>query len=661
VGRTAELELFRAALAESEPSFTVLFLHGPGGVGKTALLDVLGDLAVAAGREPVRVDGRALDPTPRAFLAAAEGLPSERPVLLVDTFEAIQPLAEWLRGEFLPGLPAAALVVIAGREPPEDDWATDVGWRELLRTIALRNLPPEDVHRYLAATDVDPALHADVVSLSYGHPLAMVLTADLARRAGTLPPEHAPDIVRALVRRFTADLPSSRHRAALEISAHVRFTTEGLLRSVLSVDSRGLFEWLRSLAFMEESALGLYPHDVARDALDTDLRRRDPELFAHVHRQVREHVLSRVRSASGMEQQRRTTDLLFLHRGNPAVRGFWDWASLGDAYADRLRDGDREPIVRMTTRHQGAEQARLLEYWLDRQPRGVFVFRADGTAPIGYAFLLALHDATEADLAVDPGARAMWDYTQRFGPTRSGEEVYAGRFFMDAEAYQQPSRSMNMISVRHVQDLFSRARPAWDLIGVFEDAEFWAPMFDHIDFHRADQASYTIGGRTYSVFAHDWRQRDLDAWLTMMAEREIAESVEPADPPAPVLVLSQPDFADAVKGALRDLSRAERLADSPLLRSRLVRDEADPVDALRRLARRAADRLRGDARDEKLFRALDRTYLRPAPTQERAAELLGLPFSTYRRHLVRGIDRVVADLWRQELYGVDGPTEVSSE
>ena len=37
--------------------------------------------------------------------------------------------------------------------------------------------------------------------------------------------------------------------------------------------------------------------------------------------------------------------------------------------------------------------------------------------------------------------------------------------------------------------------------------------------------------------------------------------------------------------------------------------------------------------------------------QEAAAEVLGLPYSTYRRHLAQGVARIVAWLWDREVYG----------
>ena len=67
--------------------------------------------------------------------------------------------------------------------------------------------------------------------------------------------------------------------------------------------------------------------------------------------------------------------------------------------------------------------------------------------------------------------------------------------------------------------------------------------------------------------------------------------------------------------------------------------------------RSSAEELNRHPRDQRLYRALYRTFLNPAATQERAADLLGLPFSTYRAHLRAGTQRVTELLWRQELYG----------
>ena len=53
-------------------------------------------------------------------------------------------------------------------------------------------------------------------------------------------------------------------------------------------------------------------------------------------------------------------------------------------------------------------------------------------------------------------------------------------------------------------------------------------------------------------------------------------------------------------------------------------------------------------RDQRLYRVLELTYLNPAPKQEAVADRLGLSFSTYRRHLTTGVDRLTEWLWRQE-------------
>lgn len=60
--------------------------------------------------------------------------------------------------------------------------------------------------------------------------------------------------------------------------------------------------------------------------------------------------------------------------------------------------------------------------------------------------------------------------------------------------------------------------------------------------------------------------------------------------------------------------------------------------------------LQDSPRDAKGFRALHQTYLAPAPSQEVAAQVLGLPSSTYRRHLSAGLRAITDILWEQELH-----------
>jgi DNA-directed RNA polymerase specialized sigma24 family protein len=121
------------------------------------------------------------------------------------------------------------------------------------------------------------------------------------------------------------------------------------------------------------------------------------------------------------------------------------------------------------------------------------------------------------------------------------------------------------------------------------------------------------------------------------------------------------EFDQAVRNTLRSWRRPDILGDSPMAHSRMVAEAGgdDPVAALRRIFSSALDTLRDDPRQAKFHRVLAATFLDGAPTQEAAAERLGLPFSTYRRHLARGLSGLSALLWKAETHGIsflDSPT-----
>jgi hypothetical protein len=84
--------------------------------------------------------------------------------------------------------------------------------------------------------------------------------------------------------------------------------------------------------------------------------------------------------------------------------------------------------------------------------------------------------------------------------------------------------------------------------------------------------------------------------------------------------------------------------------TRLAQGSSGPsADVCRSQLRRAVACIGRQPRGAALHRVLDRTFVRPAPTQEAAAEVLGLPFSTYRRHLAAAVDNLVDLLWAVEI------------
>jgi TolB-like protein len=115
-------------------------------------------------------------------------------------------------------------------------------------------------------------------------------------------------------------------------------------------------------------------------------------------------------------------------------------------------------------------------------------------------------------------------------------------------------------------------------------------------------------------------------------------------------VISRVEFETAVKDALRHYARPDLLFGNRLLQADVLqrRSAAATVQDLRTMLAATAGTLFANARDQKLHRVLELTYFDPAPKQETAADRLGLPFSTYRRHLTTGVGRIVDWLWQQE-------------
>lgn len=673
VGRTAELELFKGALAEP-PAFAVLHLHGPGGIGKSSLLAQYAHLAAEDDRRVVRLDGRELDPSPEGLLAglgqAVGTAPDEvvdalatgpSPVLLLDTYELLRPADGWVRDELLPRLPEAALVVLAGRVPPGPGWRADPAWGELLRVVALRDLRAEAAHELLADRGLDERARDRVYALVRGHPLGLVLVADvLGSEGGTdsdrLSLTQTPEVIDTLLRRFLRQAPDDDHRRALHAAALAGVATEALLREVLDTDARAAFDWLRQLSFVAPVADGVAVHDLAAQTLNAELQWRDPDAWTELHAAITRHIERRITRASGGEQHRRLVDLLRLYRHHPVARRFFEIDRTDDRWVEPATSQDHAAIGALTREHEGDASAALVNYWLERQPTSFWAVRRHGSdTPAGFIANLLLRGGPDDEVAVDPVLARVWEHVRAHGPLRGDEGVRVVRFWIMRDGHQ-PLDAHHLVSARAALDWTTTPDLAWAVAALVE-VDRYEPIFEFMEFTRLG-TQVDVGPVSYGGFARDMRVTSFRDWLDLLRDRRAGvddgPGVQPWTPTQRLLVLAQDDFADAVRDALRGVARPGHLEGNPLLRSRVVVEHAGdgtPKEALTALLREVTDELADHPRDAKLHRALAATYLAPAPTQEVAAERLDLPFSTFRRHLAQGIEHVVARLWDLELHG----------
>ena len=686
VGREAECSLLQAALEAAELPFFVLVVFGPGGVGKTTLLRQFTAIAEGTHANAIYIDGRNIEPTSGGLLNAlrhaalavtsslviAEGDASavwqalnthqKRCVILIDTYETLAPLDGWLRDELLPNMPENVLLVLGGRQAPSPAWRADPVWNTLIRPMPLRNLNPDESRVYLAQRSIPAPQHEGVLQFTHGHPLALSLVAETFAQRGNVvtsfSPEETPDVIKALLERFVQKVPSPAHRSALEACALVRVLTEGLLGQMLkTADVHELFEWLRELSFIDSGRSGIFPHDLAREAIAADVRWRNPDWYAELHKRARAYYNARMNQVTGAEQQRVLFDFTFLHRDNAVVRQYVDWQESGSIRVEPARPSELPDIIEMIRACEGDESAHYAEHWFSLQPEGVFVLR-EANQIVGWLNRIALESAREADLQADPAAWKAWTYIRAHAPVRPGELATLLRFWGARDTYQAVSPAQSLTFISAVQYYLTMPRLAYTLF-VCADPDFWELLSAYADLERVTEHEWDSGGKHFGFFAHDWRATPPTQWLELMAERETALNPPTLSRPKPtttMIALSEPDFAEALRDALRLMSRSHSLRGNALLGSRLVMEKLGPnapenerVNGLQKLIVDAANTLQASPRDMKLYRAFYHTFIKPAASQEQAAEVIDVPFSTYRRHLQAAIERVTDMLWRREL------------
>ncbi|MCC6621692.1 MAG: AAA family ATPase [Deltaproteobacteria bacterium] len=662
VAREAELAVLDG-VGDGASGVRLVYVYGAPGIGKTSLLRRFVARCRERGRRVTHLDARELEPVPIALLRALaaalmlgdHAAVSERRLLdrlaralrraphplVIDEYPAADHLDAWVRDTLLPELPPGAGLVLATRGAPSVEWRAALGWPTSLRPLRLLELDASAARALLLARGAPR--HEGAHALTRGHPLALALVADTLARQPDVPLAlaHTPEVVQALVRRFVGDTTDPGQRAALEVLAVVRRLDEAtLVAMVQGADARALFAWLAQRAFVEVTPDGLRPHDLVREVLFADLRWRAPERYHALVTSAVDHLVARFRR--GGQSHRLALDVLYLHR---SVLGLGsDWDATSELHADLARPADLPALMAMIERHEGARSAEIFSLWFERGLE-VRVVRARDLAVVGFLANLVLERARPPEVRVDPVARGVWRALKE--SLRAGERALFVRWWMADDAYHTPSPTGLVLGSLMMARNFAPGL-AMSVCG-FSDEGFVAPM----NLTRIASADYEVDGHRIAVYGLDFRRTPLAVHLAHLTRRMMGE-LDVAPPQREVL--PRTTFDRAVRDALRHLHDPDRLAASPLVGTRIVTSatgvDANPAArgaALRRLVEDAVRELARSPRHVGLHAALLHTYLVPAVKQEVAADLAGLPFATYRRHLARAVAMISAALWQQEV------------
>jgi DNA-binding CsgD family transcriptional regulator len=444
VGREAELAELRVALAEGGPAAVVI--HGPGGVGKSRLLDVLCD-EQAGERRIVRVSCAEVEPTAEGFLRVLAGrlqvdptvsaiaeacAGAPRTLLVLDETERLRVLQAWLRTVFLPALPGEVTTVLAGRDAVHPVWRTAPEWHGLLHVLPLGAL--DDVAATRLLTDRGLGLEASAAVQRYarGYPLVLVLAAASRPVAGGIRPGPPAAVVEQLVGGVLSGLSDPLVRV-VEAAAVLPRMTEPLLAQVLADEPvTGPTAWgeLAGLPFVSLSESGLALHEVIRAAIVSRLEVRDPARATRIRRRAARALMTELAEAGPSGRWRVTADLLSLVRHPMVQEAFFPTQASRWSVQPATAEDDAAVMALVRDRAAGlAAGSRLGRWW--RQVPHAFTTARDETGSTVAFSVAADRAAVDRTLFAGDPVIAGWEAHLEAHPLPVGSTVLWVRWTVD--------------------------------------------------------------------------------------------------------------------------------------------------------------------------------------------------------------------------------------
>lgn len=668
-GREQELSELRELLS-FERDWKLIHVFGPGGVGKTTLLEMYAQSAGVVqcflfdghigfrtpqdwlrklrelmdtlesvktplsmvNEECSNAETKALADRLNALAVKRGGL-----VLLFDTFEQWTPIEDWLCNEWLPLLDFQVRICSAGRYPLEGPW-TRGGWSRLVRNVKLNPLSMIDFNRYLSLHGIDdPLIREKLRKFTGCMPLAMSLAIEIIRRKKTpdfLDASEQYHTVSRLIEELLRDLGNPDFQRYLDVASVLwRFNQEWLQVILGEPVHADTFREFCRLPFIITCEDGWGLHDSIRNWTRSDFHRRQPQtLESYRNKALNEYRLRE--KLNPAIKSLHTIDKLYLHQ-NDLVRYY---CFSGEVEGLKVKTCQAEDVPRMEElyleygKYKGAffpgESGFLpiLKPLWQEDPNGFIGLWKNGVLSAFYNFI-TLNENTDS-LLKHIGIHAPY-LTQSERIPREYAFCFVG---LDPRLEEELGGALT----QHMVHQFNKA----DILVDITPLQEWFPVLEYIGFEPIPWADSYIHGVQHKAFLLDLRTEDYATKLDRMFTANSGTDQISAS------ILTAEEAYSSAKQLLNNYHYLEKnpefiaFVGSHMKINSALLTVNEYLPLIQEQTDRVLNLMDSGIKEEQTFgRILRLAYIQKIGSHEMVAERLKIPQATYYRHLRKGITR----------------------
>lgn len=645
VGRRSALAELERYLASNDA--TVLFVRGPLGIGKTAVLRAFEARCRELASPCFWIDARTQSPSDETILSAIVGaglhgtplativesierLASRRWVVIVDNFDAWQE-ASSESAQLFARLPHACRVVVAARGTPHGPWWDAAARRP--QPLVLGPLSTIEATELKARLGVPEEQRAAIQRRAAGHPLCIVTHAT-ALRSQLAPTNTVPAAI---------DFADPTRRELVELAAIPARITEEILAAMMpdrSTVAEG-YDFLTTLCVPDQAGVGLRMPGVLRDALRARLRERSPSRLA-THQLTLASYYGKILEKGKPYAYPVLDDFLDTFEEHPVIRALVGACSDPPVRTRRVTAHDWYELE--SALHLSAPELSALVR-RGQDPAVVSCLAEGDQGLVGILQYVIASNAmfNRVDRKRSADLDAVRDVLRAQGALTAEDGTIVCLSFVTADSSENAWGPAAKSFVRTLLHELVAVRPVATLALISKSlASVPTLRFP--------------GGTRLTVAGEPAVYRDLRGVTPARLLRALLENDGATAPLVSGRVASTFDVStDAVRDALGNVAQPGKLASSPLLMLGIVEREAgttaNPAERVQTLARLLRDTIAsidGGDREIKERAVLEATFLHRTGKHEKIASELGLAYSTFRRYLSRGIERVAERLRLQE-------------